>query len=60
MKFKKRSNAFLILLGALFVFSIISMVFSFNSLTKDIVYVTGFFIALILAFYYRNSKEKGG
>ncbi|MFG6497008.1 hypothetical protein P8610_16730 [Fictibacillus sp. UD] len=55
MKFvEKRTNVFLILSGILFVFSIFSMIFSFNSLLKDIVYVLGFLFAIIIHIYYRK------
>lgn len=38
---RELSNALFILIGLLFVFSIFSIAFSFNSLLKDIVYTVG-------------------
>ncbi|PYZ94903.1 hypothetical protein CR194_05110 [Salipaludibacillus keqinensis] len=54
----KRTTIFLILVGILFVFSILSIVFSFDSLIKDIVYSVGFFIAIILSIYYRKQAKQ--
>ncbi|PYZ94897.1 hypothetical protein CR194_05075 [Salipaludibacillus keqinensis] len=55
---EKSTTLFLILVGILFVFSILSIVFSFDSLIKDIVYSVGFFIAIILRIYYRKQAKQ--
>ncbi|WP_416150283.1 hypothetical protein ACM26V_04670 [Salipaludibacillus sp. HK11] len=55
---EKRSTVFLILVGTLFVFSILSIVFSFDSLIKDIVYSAGFLIAIILSIYYKKQVKQ--
>ncbi|RPK04739.1 hypothetical protein [Priestia endophytica] len=55
---KKRSNAFLIIIGILFIFSICSLIFSFDSRVDDVVYCVGFLIAIILAIFYRKKEHK--
>ncbi|WNB92666.1 hypothetical protein [Bacillus sp. NEB1478] len=52
-----RSTAFLVLLGVLFTFSILSWFISFNDVTKDIVYFTGLLIAILLRFFYKRKSE---
>lgn len=48
-------------MGLLFVFSMLSIAFSFDSLLKDIVYAAGFIIAIVLIYFYRTQakQEKG-
>jgi len=54
---KKLSTSLFILMGSLFVFSILSIAFSFNSLLKDIVYSLGFLIAIGLILFFRKQAK---
>ncbi|MFA9559499.1 hypothetical protein ACERII_19500 [Evansella sp. AB-rgal1] len=55
---EKRTTAFLVLSGILFVFSILSILFSFDSFIKDIVYSLGFLIAIILSLFYKKQAKQ--
>ncbi|MEK4800699.1 hypothetical protein MHI02_03770 [Oceanobacillus sp. FSL K6-0118] len=55
---KKLSTGLFILMGLLFIFSMLSIAFSFSSLVKDIVYTTGFLIAIIFILFYRKRVKK--
>jgi len=52
-----RDTALLILVGLLFVFSVFSIIFSIDSIVKDIVYATGFLIAIIIVIYFKKGKN---
>jgi len=46
-------------MGLLFVFSMLSIAFSFNSFLEDIVYAAGFLIAItLIIFYGKQSKQE--
>ncbi|MBD7963621.1 hypothetical protein [Fictibacillus norfolkensis] len=56
---EKRLNAFLILTGSLFLYSIFSKVYHLDSIINDIVYASGFTIAIVIHHYYRmNIKSE--
>lgn len=55
---KRLSTSLFILMGLLFVFSMFSIAFSFNSLMKDIVYAAGFIIAIFLFVFYRTLPKQ--
>ncbi|MFP7486240.1 hypothetical protein SFC65_18940 [Priestia filamentosa] len=55
---KKINNAFLILSPALFIFSICSLIFSFDSRVRDVVYCIGFLIAFIIAILFKRQEHK--
>lgn len=55
---EKRLNTFLLISGTLFVFSLLSIIFKFDSLIKDIVYAAGFLVALIIHLYYRKKIKQ--
>ena len=48
---KRLSTSTFILMGLLFVFSMLSIAFSFSSLLKNIVYAAGFLIAIVLIIF---------
>jgi len=52
-----RDTALLILVGLLFVFSVFSIIFTIDSIIKDIVYVTGFLIAIIIVIYFKKGEK---
>lgn len=54
---RKLSNALFIIIGLLFVFSMLSIAFSFNSLLKDIVYTAGLLIGITLIIYYKKRSN---
>jgi hypothetical protein len=49
---------YLLLCGILFVFSILSIIFSFDGLIKDVVFSAGFLTAIIINIYYRMKNHK--
>ena len=54
---EKLSTSLFILMSSLFVFSMLSIAFSFNSLLKDIVYSLGFLIAIGLIIFFRKQAK---
>ena len=57
MNHSSRDTALLILVGLLFVFSVFSIIFTIDSIIKDIVYVTGFLIAIIIVIYFKKGEK---
>ncbi|MBH0155152.1 hypothetical protein IHV10_02170 [Fictibacillus sp. 5RED26] len=54
---EKRLNAFFLLTGILFLYSIFSKMYHFNSILNDIVYALGFIFAILIHLHYRKKTK---
>ncbi|MED1865217.1 hypothetical protein P4V41_17255 [Fictibacillus nanhaiensis] len=54
---EKRLNTFLLLTVSLFLYSILSKVYYFDSMMNDIVYASGLFLAILIHLYYRKKTR---
>ncbi|MDX8289356.1 hypothetical protein SLL00_06110 [Metabacillus indicus] len=55
---EQRSNAFLILTGILFLFSMLTFIIPIPGLLKDAVFLVGFITACIIHFYFKRKQKE--